>query len=170
MENKKRNTIITVVILVLIFLGGAIYFFLNYTPDENSFSVVEKKWITDNLNNIVDVNVYNDIPVYGYNGEGIIFGFLDYFTKETDINFNKISYYTNSELTERDISFQILNSNEVLSNQDILMYQDHYVILGLDTTSTVSLDDKFNLGVLSNDLNTIIHYKFSLKYYTQQHP
>ena len=43
MENKKRNTIITLVVIGLIFLVGLIYFILNYTPDENSLTVVEKK-------------------------------------------------------------------------------------------------------------------------------
>ena len=90
MDNKKRNIIITAVVVALILVGGLVYFILNYTNDKNSLTVLEKKWLTDNVNNIIDVNVYNDIPVYGYNGEGIIFDFLDYFTKETKINFNKI--------------------------------------------------------------------------------
>ena len=79
MNNKKRNTIITIVILCLMFISFGLYLLLNYSKDETSLSVVEKKWITDNANNIIDVNVYNDIPVYGYNGEGIIFNFLDFF-------------------------------------------------------------------------------------------
>lgn len=158
MDNKKRNTIITIVILILIFLGGAVYFILNYTTDKNSLTVVEKKWITDNVNNIVDVNVYNDIPVYGYNGEGIIFDFLEYFTKETKINFNKISYYTDSSFNETNISFQILDSNEPVTNQDILLFSDHYVILSGTTNNTISLDKDFTLGVLKKDLEAANNY------------
>lgn len=152
MTNKKRNTIITIIVIVLILLGGTVYFTLNYTADENSLSILEKKWLTDNTNKVVDVNVYNDIPIYGYNGEGIIFDFLDYFTKNNQINFNKISYYTDSEMTETNISFQILNSNEKMTKQDILLYQDHYVILNSKDTATISLNDTFTLGVLKNDI------------------
>ena len=47
-------------------------------------NAVEKKWITDHVNEIVDVDVYNDIPIYGYNGNGIIFDFLDYETNTAD--------------------------------------------------------------------------------------
>lgn len=158
MNNKKRNTIITVTILILIFLGSTIYFVLNYTANENSLTVVEKKWITDNINNIVDVNVYNDIPVYGFNGEGIIFDFLEYFTEETQVAFNKISYYTDSEFQEKDISFQILNSNEQLTDQDILLYQDHYVILSATSQATITLEDNITLGVLTSDLEVANAY------------
>ena len=158
MNNKKRNTIITIIILILIFLSGAIYFFLNYTTDENSLTVVEKKWITDNVNKVVDVNVYNDIPVYGYNGEGIIFDFLNYFTSENQINFNKISYYTDSEFQEANISFQILNSETKLTKQDILLYQDHYVILSNEEKTTINLNDTFTLGILKSDTDIAKNY------------
>ena len=91
MTKHKKSAIITIIIIAIIFICCGIYFFLHYTADENSLTVVEKKWLTDNINKVIDVNVYNDIPVYGYNGEGIIFDFLDYFSKENDINFNKIT-------------------------------------------------------------------------------
>ena len=57
MDKKKRNTVITIIVILLMFIGSAIYLFLNYTHDENSLTVLEKKWITDNINKIVDVNV-----------------------------------------------------------------------------------------------------------------
>ena len=158
MNNKKRNTIITIVVIAAIFLSIAIYFGLNYSADDNSLTVVEKKWITDNVNNIVDVNVYNDIPVYGYNGDGIIFGFLEYVTKETDIKFNKISYYTDSSFNETNISFQVVNSNKELDVQDILLYQDHYVVLASGTKDTISLDDNFKLGILLSDAENTSEY------------
>ena len=65
MMNKKRNIIITVSVIVLIFIGILVYLGINYTADENALTVIEKKWITNNLNNVVDVNVYNDnISIY----------------------------------------------------------------------------------------------------------
>ena len=158
MDNKKRNIIITIVVVALILVGGLVYFILNYTSDKNSLTVVEKKWLTDNVNNIVDVNVYNDIPVYGYNGEGIIFDFLDYFTKETKINFNKISYYTDSSFNETDISFQILDSNEKIGKQDVVLFRDHYVILSFTSSNSISLEDNFTLGVLKSDIEIANNY------------
>ena len=112
MTNKKRNTIITIILVILIFLTAGIIFTLNYSKDDTSLTVLEKKWITDNINKMIDVDVYNDIPVFGYNGEGMIFDFLNYTTKETNINFNKISYYTTSKKNLGDISFVVLNNSE----------------------------------------------------------
>ena len=69
MKNKKLNIIITISVIVLILLLGGIFFGLNYSRDDSSLSVMEKKWITDNENKIVDIDVFNNVPVYGYNGE-----------------------------------------------------------------------------------------------------
>ena len=159
MDNKKRNTIITLIIVALLLLGSGIYLFLNYTADEFSFNVVEKKWLNDNANNVIDINVYNDIPVYGFNGEGIIFNFLDYFTKNNNINFNKISYYSDTEMKDSDISFQMVNNNEKNDN-DILLYRDHYVVLSLSSDDYFSLDDTLEVGVLKRD-NSILNNYFS---------
>ena len=94
MKNKKRNAIITLVIIGLILLSGGIFFLLNYSSDDSSLTILEKKWITDYANQVVDVEVYNDVPVYGYNGSGVIFDFLDVLTEQYGIHFNKVSYYT----------------------------------------------------------------------------
>ena len=157
MDNKKRNTIITLIIVALLLLGSGIYLFLNYTADEFSFNVVEKKWINDNANNVIDINVYNDIPVYGFNGEGIIFNFLDYFTKNNNINFNKISYYSDTEMKDSDISFQMVNNNKKNDN-DILLYRDHYVVLSLSSDDYFSLDDTLEVGVLKRDNSILNNY------------
>lgn len=158
MDNRKKKAIITILILVIIILGGATYFILNYSADENNLNIVEKKWLADNANNIVDVNVYNNIPVYGYNGEGIIFDFLNNFSEATQIKFNKISYYATSKITESDISFQVINHDDLSYDKDFVIYQDHYVILSKSEADFVSFDKEFNLGILKNDSDIINDY------------
>lgn len=158
MKNKKRNTIITIIVVAIILFAIGIFFSLNYGTEENGLSILEKKWITDHANSIVDVNVYNDIPVYGYNGNGMIFDYLDYITEHYGINFNKISYYTESELEEKNISFQVLNNDANITNQDILLYEDHYVILGNNTNDNIELENITTLGVLKNDKELISNY------------
>ena len=98
MKNKKINRVIMGSIILILVLFCLIVFIFNYTKDDSSFSIVEKKWITSNVNNIIDVSIYNDIPVYGYNGRGISFSFLDAFTEDNNIKFNKISYYSSDEV------------------------------------------------------------------------
>lgn len=158
MQNKKNNRIIMGIVIALIIIGGGVYFILNYTDDDNSLSVIEKKWITNNVNTIVDVNVYNDIPIYGYNGSGISLDFLDSFTEKYNVKFNKIPYYSNDIDNYRDISFRILDNDESLDDNDILFYEDNYVVVSLDESNLIELDEVDNIGILAKDEDMITEY------------
>ena len=158
MKNKKLNIIITISVIVLILLVGGIFFGLNYSRDDSSLSVMEKKWITDNENKIVDIDVFNNVPVYGYNGSGIIFEFLDYFTKEYGIEFNKVSYYDIDRANIKDLSFLILNSNEEVGDLDILLYEDHYVVLSKDRNDYINIGEVNSVGVLQKDQDLVKNY------------
>lgn len=156
MKNKINSKIIPIVITIIILLIGLIIFILNFTTTDSSYSIIEKKWITDNKTKVVDVNVYNDIPVYGYNGQGVIFDFLDSFSLENNINFNKISYYVDDEPDYGQISFRVLNNNESVSEKDILMYTDNYVILSLENKNLTNLDEITKIGInkeIKDDIN-----------------
>lgn len=158
MTNKKKNTIITFVIVGLILIVGIIIFLLNYQSDDKSLTILEKKWVTDNTNKIVDVNVYNDVPVYGYNGSGLIFDYLSYFTEKYQINFNKISYYAKKATNNEEISFLLLKNNEKITDNDILLYQDHYVVLSKNTNDRIDLNDISSVGILTEDSEIIKSY------------
>lgn len=166
MHNKKINRTIASIVIGLIVLSGIIYFILTFTKDDNSFSIIENKWITSNANTIIDVDIYNDIPLYGYNGKGICFDLLDNFTEKYGINFSKRSYYSNSEINYDDIAFKVIKPNEKLGSNDILLYQDEYVI--------VSKNDKFDnidnikkIGFLSRDKEILTNYLKDLTEYKE---
>ena len=78
MKKNKVNKIVTLSIIGVLVVVAVTIFILNFTKDSSSFSLLEKKWISDNINNVIDVSVYNDIPVFGENGNGVIFDYLDY--------------------------------------------------------------------------------------------
>ena len=160
MKNKKINRIIAISIITIIILIGVVTFILNYSKDNTSLSIVEKKWITNNINNIIDVNVYNDIPIYGYNGNGIIFDFLNKFTEEYNIKFNKISYYSNDKPTYDNIAFKVLDNEEQLTENDILLYKDNYVVLAKNYTIIKELEEITTkpVGILKSDKTTITNY------------
>ena len=158
MERKKLNTIITVVIISLIAIVGSIIFFLNYSRDESSLTVLEKKWINDNINKVVDINIYNDIPVYSYNGSGIIFDYLDYFSDEYGVKFNKISSYEEKDLADKELVFLSLNNDTKLNDSDILIYEDNYVILKSNTNDYINKENIDTLGVLKADESIIKKY------------
>ena len=74
---KRNNKIIILAIVGVIFLVSLLIFILNYSKDDSSFSILEKKWLSDNKNNVIDVSVYNDVAIFGDSGNGIIFDYLD---------------------------------------------------------------------------------------------
>ena len=159
---KKRNnkTIILIIIGVFFVVLFGI-FILNYSKDDASFSILEKKWINDNTSNIIDVSVYNDIPVYGNQGKGVIFDLLEDFTNKYKINFNKVSYLSSNSSNLKNTAFRILNSSAELSDNDILLYEDSYVLV--TSNENISIDrisdiDGIEVAVLSSDIGLVSSY------------
>ena len=77
MKNKKTNRIIILSLIGIILFISLLIFILNYSRDDSSFSILEKKWINDNKDKVVDISVYNDVPIYGKNGSGVTFSMLN---------------------------------------------------------------------------------------------
>jgi len=118
-----------------------------------------------NTNNTIDVSVYNDIPIYGQNGKGIVFSYLEEFTKSYGIEFNKVSYVGNNNQNLKDVSFRILDFNTELTDNDIEIYRDYYVIVSEEglTLDTITDLSGIKLGVLNNDINNVKYYLYEAK-------
>ncbi|MBQ6476820.1 MAG: GGDEF domain-containing protein [Bacilli bacterium] len=160
MSKKKAPKIVILSIVSGLVFIICLFLFINYSKDDKSLSILEKKWITNNTNNIVSVNVFNDIPVYGYNGSGVIFDFLDKFTEEYNVNFNKISYYSDDKMEYGDIAFKVLSPFTKLNDNDLLLYEDDYVVLAKENISINSIDEISGdtIGVLENDYDVVNKY------------
>ena len=158
MNKKKRNTIITIVVVALILFSGGIYYILNHSVVEHGFSVLEKKWISDHTHQVVNVGVFNDVPVYGYNGSGINFDFLDYFTSKQNVSFNKVSYYAALKKEETDFGFLVLEPFDKVSDHDILFGEDYYAVMALDMNHQILLNEVDKIGVLESDVSLLKKY------------
>lgn len=137
-----------------------IVFILNFTKDSSSLSLLEKNWISNNKSNVIDVSVYNDVPVYGMDGDGMIFSFLDEFTNSYGIQFNKISYLNDGNTNLKNTSFRILNYNDKLNDNDIILYKDSYVLVNRENISIndmADLNDK-SVGVIDEDITDIRYF------------
>ena len=159
-KNNKANKIVVLSIIGVLLLVCLIVFILNYTKDSSSFSLLEKNWINNHKNGVVDVSVYNDVPIYGEDGEGIIFSYLEEFTNSYDIQFNKVSYLQNNNNNLKNVSFRILDYSTTLSDNDILMYHDYYVIVSKDNNSIneiTELTDQ-SVGVLDSDISNVRYF------------
>ena len=165
-KNNKINKIVTLSIIILIFVIALVIFILNYTKDSSSLSIIEKNWINNHTSEMVDVSVYNDVPLYGQDGTGIIFSYLEEFTNTYGVNFNKISYITtNDNNSYKNIAFKVLNYNEELTDDDILMYQDYYTIISKEPVDINNLSDltEKNIGILDADITNIRYYLNDIK-------
>ena len=155
MNNKK----ISIFLLVILLIGGIffIYYFLTKEDKVTTLNLFEKQWIESNKNNVIDMSIINDIPLLSYNGEGIIIDFLNELNEETNLSFNKISYKMNDEI-KSEYAFKI--TDKVLEN-DILIYEDNYVILTKDK-SYLTIDDLSGLviGVLNENLDSVNNYLY----------
>ena len=157
---KRNNKIIILAIVGIIFVVLLGIFILNYSKDDYSFSILEKKWINDNTSNILDVSIYNDVPIYGKNGKGVAFDLLTDFTESYDINFNKVSYSIKNSANLKNIAFRVLDGTASLGDKDILLYEDSYVLVSNKDAVIDELTDikDMELLVLSDDLNLISNY------------
>ena len=159
---KKRNNKVIVLTLVgIIFVVLLGIFILNYTKDDYSFSILEKKWINDNTSNVIDVSIYNDVPVYGKSGNGVAFDILDNFTESYGIKFNKVSYSASENHSGlKTTAFRILNNSVDLSENDILLYKDNYVLVSnkKDEIDRISDISNIKVAVISNELTDISNY------------
>ena len=157
MKNKKKIIYIVLFIAIVVFLG--LYILINYT-EPNVLSSEDKKWISDNGGKVVDIDVVNDIPLYANNGSGLIFDYLNYVNKETNLEFNKIPYPKSSQPTGSKYKFEIIDGSIKLSSEQLLIYTDLYVAVEKSDRKINSLDDFNNkeVGILTDDNSFISYY------------
>ena len=127
---KKWIIIIPLVIAILVFAG--LYYIFN-REDKNSFTISENKWIKEHSSTIIDFNILNDYPVFGENG--VFREFINKFSEDTGFEFNIVPYLKESEVNSTGYRFRLLNNNDNLGENDILLQDDVYVLMGKDTNN-----------------------------------
>ena len=156
---KKLLIILPILVVVVVFIG--VYFYYNREDAKTSLTVNEKKWVMDNDTTMIDVNVINDYPLYGLNGEGVFFDFLDDFEKNVGLEFNRMAYSKNNDLDKNDAySFRILNNEDELSNNDLLIATDGYIAIGKKYMRINKVSDMSNItfGVFNSDTAELSYY------------
>ena len=156
---KKLLIILPLLVVVIVFVG--VFFYYNREDAKTSLTVNEKKWTLENSTTMIDINVINDYPLYGLNGEGVFFNFLDDFEKNVGLEFNKIAYSKNDDLEKnKAYSFRILNNEDELSNNDLLIATDGYIAIGKEYRRINRVSDMSNItfGVFNSDVAEISYY------------
>ena len=161
-KSPKKIVRLLVVLFVLLIVGLGIYYFLTSEDEENSLTILEKQWIENNKETLIDIEVPNNLGIISNNGKGVIFNLLDYLERTTSLKFNKISYdYPNYEEKNKNIlSIATLKNNATIKENDMLILEDSYVVIG--KTSSSYNDEKFLnntiIGVLTNDNDVVTSY------------
>ncbi|MBQ1496556.1 MAG: GGDEF domain-containing protein [Bacilli bacterium] len=153
--NRKRVALIIIPFLLLV-LTIMVAVSVNKKNDKNGvFSLLEKRWIEKNKSTVVDISILNDVPIFGEEGEGVFFDFLNDFTDETEIKFNMIPYKSNGSSASKYV-FEMTN-NSSLKDNELLFYTDNYVLISKDNNEVKKISDLkgVTIGVLETDLNKI---------------
>ena len=159
-KNNKKTGILLIVFLVIILI--ILINFSGRSSKNTKLDLAEKKWLENNKDNVVNVSIANNIPVFSDDGEGVFFDFIDKLKETTGLSFNLISYDASSDVEENDLYFEVLkgkNANKV-TKDDMKFYTDYYVLIGKEEEKISSPENIKNkkIGTLADDLSTVSYY------------
>lgn len=157
-KNNKKKFIIIGIAIVIIFV--LVFLYIRSNSNSTELSLSEKKWIEDNKKSMVDIYVMNDLPLFSASEEDIFLSFLDYFEAETGLSLNRVSYSLNSSIPTGDYLFKIINETDDVGRNDLLFYQDNYVILSKSNKKIQDLAklSGYKIGVLTSNLTSVTEY------------
>lgn len=152
MKNKKSIIIIGAIVLVLI-IGGIITY--NILSDSDKLTSNEKKWINSSLNNVHNINVINNVNVFGDTGSGVFYEFLNDLELEYKLQINPVTF--NYGEMPNGVT---LGAKTTISKDDQVFYKDHYVLVSKNSEIVSSYKEYANkkIGVIASDLAMITNY------------
>ena len=162
MKNKKKLIVFIITIAILVFFA---LFFIYYYHESSLLNSNDKKWISENGKKIIDIEVFNDVSVFGMNGKGIAFDFLNYVEEETTLQFNKIPFMKEAGATGSGYKLEFIDGGVDLSSKQLLLYEDHYVAISKKSIRINKITDfsGYTIGVLNSDESNINYYLKSAK-------
>ena len=156
----KKKLIIIVPVLIAAVAFFFVYRYYNKEDKTTTLTVSEKRWVEENKETAYDFEVVNDYPLYGINGEGVIFDFIKDFEDKIGIEFNKIPYLKTSIPTTDSYRITILNNGEKLTKNDLFLFNDNYVAIGKTYQRINHISDMKNItfGLLKTDTEEVSFY------------
>ncbi len=155
---KKLFIIIPILIALATFVG--VFYYFNHEDSETSLNVTERRWLEEHSSTKVDFEIINDLPLFGINGSGVLFQFLADFESATGLEFNKLPYLSTSSTQSNGYRIRLLNNEDTLTNKDILIAEDYYVMVSKTNTKINTISDIKNktIGVLTSDYAEVSYY------------
>ena len=151
---KKFKLILTFFIgIIVITLVSLIL--IRVLNDPNKLTVEENKWINNNLSTVLNVNVLNDLDVFGSSGSGVFYDFLNDLGKEYNLKINPVTYTTK----DSGVSNGFI-STTTKDDKFVEFYADNYVLIKKEYIYLNSLSSLNNLkiGILKSDEDYLKSY------------
>lgn len=154
-NKKKKKSIIIVFAIIIILVSGFLGTLYYITSTVNNYSYSEKKWISENTDTTYDVYVEPSLPIFSNNGKGVYYEYLNALKEDTGLNLNIVTTDTSN--------IKLVNKNYV-GNDDIVIYKDHFIVVGeKDTVNKLTDLGGKTIGVLESDCETISLYLTAYK-------
>nr|MCR5788099.1 hypothetical protein [Bacilli bacterium] len=144
MKDKKKLYIVSGIIAFIVI---AIIFVL-FINDKNKLTRSEKNWINDNMNVVQNIHVVNNVNVFGDNGTGVFYDFIQDLQTEYRLEINPVTFLYGETATGN-----AFNAGPVIGKDATVFYEDHYAIVGKDKAIHTSSSDfiQSEIGVLALD-------------------
>ena len=157
---KKKLYIIIASIIIALVAFVFVYRYYNKEDKTTTLTVQEKQWVQSNKDETYDFEVVNDYPLYGLNGSGVIFNFIEDFEKNIGIEFNMIPYLKSSDTTTSSYRIRILDNGEELTKDDLYLFTDNYIAVGKKYERINHIKDMKNMtiGVFEEDASDVSYY------------
>ncbi|MBE6161712.1 MAG: GGDEF domain-containing protein [Firmicutes bacterium] len=151
MKNKK--VIISLIIAVVLLSVISVCVIISMLNDNNRLTVQEKEWITSNKNNIVSINVINDLNIFGKDGKGVYFDFLDSLSEKYLIQINPVTFNLGDNVEGLSLTYSIRDDIESL-------YDDEFVLVSKtkEKIDDISKINSLKIGILNNYKDYITNY------------
>ena len=120
MKKKKIVLISTIVVVVLAIISIVI---IRLLTDSSRLSVTEKEWISNNKNNVISLNVINDLNVFGKDGKGVFFDFIDSLSEKYNIQINSVTFNHDEQPNGLALVYSINDNVDSF-------YEDEFVLVG----------------------------------------
>ncbi len=155
MKNKKL-IIIPIIVVILGLVGFGLFYILNNEDEKTTLSLLDKQWIENNKNNIVDLSIFTGVSAISDNGTGLVFDFLNSLKNDTTVTFNNIAYQIGSE-PKTDYSFKLV---EKQGENQLLLYRDNKILVSKEDISYSNIKEIKNIkiGVLKSEKERIQKY------------
>lgn len=153
MTKKVRLIFISFVGIIIVAIASLVV--VNILNDENKLTVEENKWINNNLSTVLNVNVINDLDIFGKSGAGVFYDFLNDLGKEYNLKINPVTYTSKDE----NITSGFIATN-TKNDKFVEFYADNYVLLKKDYVyyNNIEAIKDIKIGVLKSDADYIKGY------------